>query len=101
MQIEIWSRFMKAIRVPARFAVALLAAVYPWVPADARAQGVTTSAVTGTVTGPDGAPAPGMQVSITHTQTGSTAGTLTAGDGRYRILGLQPGGPYMLTVQSL
>ena len=64
-------------------------------------QGVTSSAVTGTVTGEDGHGLPGMQVVVRQTQTGAQTGALTRGDGRYYIQGLQPGGPYTIRVEGL
>ncbi|HET9984665.1 MAG TPA: TonB-dependent receptor [Longimicrobiales bacterium] len=65
------------------------------------AQGVTTSAVTGTVTSPEGQPLPGMQVVIRNMETGQQTGTLTQQNGLYYISGLQPGGPYRLSVEGI
>jgi outer membrane receptor for ferrienterochelin and colicin len=65
------------------------------------AQGVTTAAVTGTVTDPNGAPLAGFQVTVTHNATGAVAGVVTRGDGRYYLPGLQPGGPYTIRVEGL
>jgi outer membrane receptor protein involved in Fe transport len=65
------------------------------------AQGVTTAAVTGTVTDQNGGPLAGFQVVITHGSTGATAGVLTRADGRYFLPGLQPGGPYTIRVEGL
>jgi hypothetical protein len=64
-------------------------------------QGVTTSAITGTVTGQSGEPLTGVQVIATHMGTGRAAGTLTRDDGRYLIQGLQPGGPYTIRAEGL
>ncbi len=64
-------------------------------------QGVTSSAVTGTVTGEDGKGLPGMQVVVKNTQTGAQTGSLTRADGRYFVQGLQPGGPYTVRVEGL
>lgn len=65
------------------------------------AQGVTTSAVTGTVTSPEGQPLPGMQVVIRNMETGQQTGTLTQQNGLYYISGLQPGGAYRLSVEGI
>ena len=43
----------------------------------------TTSAVGGRITGTDGKPASGAQVTILHTESGSVNTTLTDADGRY------------------
>ncbi|MBD0318858.1 MAG: TonB-dependent receptor, partial [Gemmatimonadetes bacterium] len=67
----------------------------------AQAQGVTTSAVSGRITGPQGEPVRGATVEITQTQTGAQARVVTREDGRYVIQGLQPGGPYRITVRGL
>ncbi len=64
-------------------------------------QGVTTSAITGTVTGETGQGLPGMQVVVRQTQTGAQTGTLTGSSGNYYIQGLQPGGPYTIRVEGL
>ncbi len=65
------------------------------------AQGVTTSAVTGTVAGDNGQGLPGMQVIVRQTQTGAQTGSLTHSDGRFYIQGLAPGGPYTVRVEGL
>lgn len=61
-------------------------------------QGVTTAALTGTVTDERGDPLPGANVVAIHEPTGSTYGTITQADGRYALLNLRPGGPYTVTV---
>ena len=58
----------------------------------------TTSAVGGRVTGTDGKPASGAQVTILHTESGSVNTTLTDADGRYASRGLRVGGPYTITI---
>jgi len=65
------------------------------------AQGVTTGTVSGTVTGADGRPLVGAQVSVTDERTGAIAGGLTNESGRYRVPFLQPGGPYTVSVQII
>jgi hypothetical protein len=57
----------------------------------ARAQGVTTSAITGRVSTEAGEPAAGAQVTATNTATGAVSRAVTRGDGRYLVPGLQPG----------
>ncbi|MEO5509038.1 MAG: TonB-dependent receptor [Longimicrobiales bacterium] len=65
------------------------------------AQGVTTSAVGGTVTSSDAQGLVSARVVVTHVGTGRTAEALTRTDGRYLIQGLQPGGPYTIAVSGI
>ena len=58
----------------------------------------TTSAVGGRITGTDGKPAGGAQVTILHTDSGSLTTTLTDSEGRYSARGLRVGGPYTITI---
>lgn len=84
--------------------VALTLLIGLWSGLDAErlnAQGVTTSAIIGTVTDVSGAPLPGFQVVITNTATGARSAVITRNDGRYFIPGLQPGGPYTIRVEGL
>lgn len=67
----------------------------------ARAQSRTTSAIRGTVVQSNGAPVAFATVSIRHTQTGAARETSTTPEGRFLLQLLQPGGPYVLTVQAL
>ena len=62
--------------------------------APAAAQGLTTAAVSGTVTDSDGAPAENVTVTVTNNSTGIVNGSLTDSDGDYLVPGLQVGGPY-------
>lgn len=58
----------------------------------------TTSAVGGRITGTDGKPASGAQVTILHRESGSVTNTVTDADGRYSARGLRVGGPYTITI---
>ena len=58
----------------------------------------TTSAVGGRITGVDGKPASGAQVTVLHTDSGSLTTTLTDSEGRYSARGLRVGGPYTITI---
>lgn len=60
------------------------------------AQGVTTSAVTGQVTGPQGEPLEGIQITVTNIATGAVQRVVTRDNGRYLLPGLPPGGPYRI-----
>jgi hypothetical protein len=63
----------------------------------ALAQGVTGSAVAGTITGQDNAPLPDVVVEIRNEATGATFTVVTGADGDYLLDNLPPGGPYLLT----
>jgi hypothetical protein len=67
----------------------------------ARAQGVTTSALSGRVTTEQGAAVPAATVTATNTATGTSARAVTSADGRWSMLGLLPGGPYRVTVSGM
>lgn len=70
-------------------------------PGLAHAQGVTTSAITGTVSNAQGQPLPGIQITATNTQSGTSYRVVTRSDGRFLLQGLQPGGPYRITATGL
>lgn len=70
-------------------------------PGALRAQGVTTGAISGTVTNDQGQGVDAVQVQVRNTSTGATAGTLTHADGRYFVQGLEVGGPYTVTVRRI
>jgi carboxypeptidase family protein/TonB-dependent receptor-like protein len=57
---------------------------------------VTTSRISGTVVGPDGAPLPGVTIEATNTETGLVQVTVTDGEGFFRVLNL-PTGTYSVT----
>jgi hypothetical protein len=86
-----------------RTAAALLFVVLAGViaPAAADAQGVTTSAIAGRVTNAEGEPVGGAQIVVVNTATGTESRVVTRADGRYQLPGLQPGGPYRISVTGL
>jgi len=69
-----------------------------WAPA-VFAQGATTSTITGSVTDPDGAPLPGVTVTIVHQPTGTRYTSYTRGDGRFSVFNVRIGGPYTVTAE--
>jgi hypothetical protein len=62
------------------------------------AQGTTTSAINGKVTGSNNDPLPGATVLIVDVNSGTRYGTTTDLDGFYRLPNLNVGGPYKLTI---
>lgn len=64
----------------------------------ATAQGVTTGAISGLVLGADGTTLPGATILAVHEPSGTRYGTITLADGRFGILGMRVGGPYVVTV---
>jgi len=65
------------------------------------AQGVTTGAISGTVTGPQGEPVAGAQVQITNSSTGYSNAATTRSNGVYFVQGLEVGGPYKVRVRRI
>ena len=70
-------------------------------PSSALAQSQSTSAIRGTVLGPDGAALSDVEVTIRHTLTGAERTVVTNRQGRFLLLLLQPGGPYDVTASRL
>ncbi|HEY1951387.1 MAG TPA: carboxypeptidase regulatory-like domain-containing protein [Gemmatimonadaceae bacterium] len=65
------------------------------------AQGVTSGAVSGTVTDPSGAPIEGAQVQVRNARTGASAGGITRANGQFLIQGVEPDAGYSLTVRRI
>ena len=61
------------------------------------AQGVTTAAISGKITGKGGEPLPGVNVVAVHNPSGTKYGTSSREDGRYTLPNLRVGGPYTVT----
>jgi hypothetical protein len=85
-----------------RSTVAKLVVLVALAVADSRAlaQGVTGSAVTGTIRDPDGAPVPGAKVQLQNPATGEVFNTVTGGNGQYFIDNVPAGGPYRLAATA-
>ena len=64
-------------------------------------QGVTTSGINGFVTDKQGKPVAGATVTVTATATGARYQARSRESGAYNLSGLQPGGPYTVTVAAL
>jgi outer membrane receptor protein involved in Fe transport len=84
-----------------RLALAALALVLPPLATDATAQGVTTGAITGTVTTEQGTPLDAVQIQVVNRGTGFTAGGMTRSNGIFTIHGLEVGGNYAVTARRL
>jgi hypothetical protein len=65
------------------------------------AQGITTGAVSGTVTDANGVPVEGAQVQLRNAKTGASAGGITRANGQYSIQGVEPDDRYSLTVRRI
>lgn len=61
-------------------------------------QGVTTASISGAVTTQAGEPLPGANIVAVHEPSGTVYGTISRIDGRYNLVGLRVGGPYVITV---
>ena len=74
-----------------------------WVlaPTQVQAQGVTTGAITGTVTDQNGVPVGEADVTVTNRETGYTSRGTTRSNGIYLIQGLEVGGPYTVSVNRI
>ncbi|MEO7998480.1 MAG: carboxypeptidase-like regulatory domain-containing protein, partial [Gemmatimonadaceae bacterium] len=78
-------------------ALAVLAVSAPSV----RAQGVTTGALTGTVSDTDGKPIEGAQIVLKNPLTGYTVNALSRASGLYVIQGIEPNPNYTMTVRAI
>ncbi|MEP6691811.1 MAG: carboxypeptidase regulatory-like domain-containing protein [Gemmatimonadaceae bacterium] len=65
------------------------------------AQGVTTGAISGTVTDSTGRPLENAQVQVVNRVTGATTGASTRGTGLYYAQGLETGRTYTITVRLI
>jgi hypothetical protein len=94
---------MKSFRCIDRATVTVLIAIASLTTAVAPlgAQGVTTGAIAGTVTGDQNQPVEGVQVQIVNRATSFTTGALTRSTGAYYVQGLEPGGTYVVTVRRI
>jgi hypothetical protein len=60
----------------------------------------TTSAIKGQISGPQGNPAPGTKITITHVPSGTTKSATVNDAGIFVAKGLRVGGPYTVVVDS-
>src|SRR5712692_7244128 len=71
------------------------------VPSGVLAQGVTGSAVTGTVTEEGGAPIEGASLQLKNPDTGETFHAVTGSSGVYFFDNIPAGGPYIIEVSAV
>lgn len=64
-------------------------------------QGVTTSSISGTVSGPAGANIDGARVTAVHEPSGSAYSTIARAGGRFTITGMRVGGPYRVSASFI
>jgi outer membrane receptor protein involved in Fe transport len=76
----------------------LAAGVLAWSVSGAAAQGVTTGSMSGVVTDSQLSPVAGASVIAIHVPSGTNYETTSRADGRFVILGMRVGGPYVVTV---
>lgn len=62
---------------------------------------VTTSSMTGKITDQSGMELIGATVVAVHTPSGTEYGTTTSNDGRFNLIGMRVGGPYVVTVSYI
>jgi outer membrane receptor for ferrienterochelin and colicin len=70
-------------------------------PAPSRAQGVTTGALSGTITDNSGAGVDGAQVQLRNARTGLNIGTISRASGLYTIQGIAPDNDYTIVVRRI
>ena len=86
-------------RTSVRLSKLSLALVAALVAAPAFAQS-TSAGLGGTVSGADGQPVAGAEVTITHVESGTVSHALTDAGGNYSARGLRVGGPYTITINK-
>jgi hypothetical protein len=64
------------------------------------AQGITTAAIHGFVFSPDGAALDGARITVRNLSSGYVT-TVAARDGWFTVDGLEPGGPYVITLRRI
>lgn len=88
------------MRIP-RWLLGAAAALAVVLPGQLAAQGVTTGAVSGTVSNEQGVGIEGVRIVVRNASTGGSASALTRADGRYFVQGLEVGGPYAVTARRI
>jgi hypothetical protein len=81
--------------------VAMATALLTGASARLLAQGITTGAISGTVTDPGGAPVEGAQIQVRNSRTGASAGGITRANGQFNVQGVEPDAGYSVTVRRI
>ncbi len=71
------------------------------IPSRLAAQGVTTGAISGTISTQQGQPLEGAQVQVLNTSSGARTAGRSRSDGRFFVQGLEVGGPYTVSVRRI
>jgi hypothetical protein len=88
-------------RFPVHLAAAVVVALSVFLPTPGFAQGVTTGAISGTITNEQGQGVESAQIQVINRSNGSRTGTVSRSDGRFYIQGLEVGGPYTVSVRRI
>ncbi|HJU88778.1 MAG TPA: TonB-dependent receptor [Gemmatimonadaceae bacterium] len=89
------------MRAPPLVGRLALLATFAFFPTALLAQGVTTSAINGIVTGEEGNPLEGATVTATHVPSATAYRALTRAGGVYNIPNMRVGGPYRVNVAMI
>jgi len=82
--------------------IVMLAIIFVGTHSTALAQGVTSAAINGKITGKsNGEALPGVNIVALHVPSGSKYGTSSREDGRFIVPNLRVGGPYTVTVSAV
>jgi outer membrane receptor protein involved in Fe transport len=82
-------------------AIGAAAALFAGRPTALLAQAITTGAIGGQVTDPNGRPLDQVQIQVVNRSSGYSTGATTRDNGRYTVLGLAVGGQYAVTVRRI
>jgi hypothetical protein len=92
------NKLIRDIECRALTALVMVFSLLAFAPRAASAQGVTTGSLNGVVTNEQQQPVSGASVVAIHTPSGTNYETTTNAQGRYVIIGMRVGGPYVVTV---
>ena len=90
---------MPSLRLPGRFAALVI--LFGFAAPATYGQGVTTAALSGSVTDHAGSALAGATVVALHVPSGTAYGTVANADGLYNLPNLRVGGPYTVTVSFI
>ena len=82
------------------FVFAVVAAFAVAISPFALAQGIVSSALTGSLLDNSGKPVGGAAVTVVHVPTNTTYTAITNPSGRFRVSGLRVGGPYTVSAKA-